>query len=304
MRIDNALAQTGLCLRRETRMFCREHEVVAAGQRVTTANARVDPSSISVDGVLISPSPGDILHIALFKPPGFVCTHALNRDGKTVYSLLPSEWQLREPTLASIGRLDKEASGLLLLTQCGVLNARLSTPRRGCIKEYVVSLARPLSADGREAAAFASGALELVDGGMAAPATLFAHKDPSLRHVCKVELGEGRHHQLRRMFAAVGHSVTGIHRTAFAGLRLSDMRLSEGGWRLLTDDDLITALRASSSSARIVPRNGVGHRFRIRGIGGDALDAESQGDGGDSDGDCSSSGADESHDSVLQSRPH
>lgn len=275
MRVDNILAQQGLCLRREARQFCRGHDIVAAlagpppvrVARVLTGATKVDPASVTLDGAPLAPQPppGAHLHLALHKPAGYVCTHALD-EGRTVYELLPAEFQLRNPVLASVGRLDKHATGLLLLTTHGGLAARLTSPRRGVPKEYVVSLEQPLSPQLGEVAAFASGRLRLVDGSRARPAVLVPHADPALRHVAKVTLAEGRHHQLRRMFAAVGHAVTGIHRVGFGGLRLPELGLgTPGAWRQLTPAELQALLDGSAAVLPPeAPRVG-GPRVRLRG---------------------------------------
>ena len=315
MRADNLFAQAGLCLRREARQFCRGHDVQAAvlpqrrAARVLTGATKLDPASVTVDGEPLPHRPGVPLHLALHKPPGFTCTHALD-EGRTVYELLPSEFQLRSPQLATVGRLDKHATGLLLLTQSGALNARLASPRSGVPKEYVVSLAQPLGDDLREVRAFASGTLALVDGSRARPAVLTPHRDPALRHVAKVVLAEGRHHQLRRMFAAVGHTVTGIHRTAYGGLRLPELGLAEGEWRPLRDDELAALLAASASAAALPPptrqqQAGGGARVRVkrerppRGAG-DELDEEDEDEdegGGDDEDEDSGDDDDDDEDS-------
>ncbi len=256
VRLDNLLAQHGLCLRRESRQFCRTHTVTAVAAtprgapspaspppptRLESGSARVDPRSLCVNGEPV-PLAGVPLHIALHKPVGAVCSHA-EEEGGTVYALLPGDFSLRDPPVQAAGRLDRMASGLLVLTQSGALNERLASPRWHAPKEYVVSLAAPLSADGREAAAFASGSLELADGHTAAPVALTPHRQH--KHVCRLVLHEGRYHQIRRMFAAVGAIVTGIHRTAIGGLRLADVAhagtgapLAPGEWALLTPQQL------------------------------------------------------------------
>ena len=281
-RLDVVLAAEGLCLRREARRFCLAHELLAAraaggaASRVLTGSTKVHAPSLLVDGeALPSPLPGVPLHLALHKPAGYVCSHA-EGEGRSVYDLLPGEWQLRSPPLASVGRLDRQATGLLLLTQSGALQARLASPAARLRKEYVVALAAPLSPSLSEATAFASGQLALADGADAAPALLSPHRDPALRHVAKVVLTEGRHHQLRRMFAAVGHAVQAIHRVAIGGLRLPDMGLREGQWRQLTSEELQRLLDASEGGA---PKQGRaqglgappvrGRRVRVRGgVGG------------------------------------
>jgi 16S rRNA pseudouridine516 synthase len=259
MRVDAILSQAGLCSRRGARAFLRSSVVTAASAAggsaaLRTGRTRVRASSLTVDGEPLSlaaalpagvpPPGGALLTVALHKPAGAVCSHAA-AEGDTVYDLLPPALCARLPRLQAVGRLDRGATGLLLLTQCGALNAALCAPARAVAKEYVVALAAPLSASGVEAAALASGALRLVDGAVAAPAALAPHATDG--RLARVTLREGRHHQLRRMFAALGHRVTAIHRAAFAGLRLADLGLPPGAWRVLTPEEL-AAVRAACAA--------------------------------------------------------
>ena len=252
MRVDNILAQFGTCMRREAAKICREwsnpEEDASNARRITLVNDpgrvlrpsdKVDPAALLIDGAPI-PYAASQLHLVMNKPPGLVCTHAFD-EGPTIYSLLPSEFLLRMPSLETIGRLDRMTSGLLLLTQDGLLNTRLCSPDAGGSKVYLVALDRPLRAGVVDM--FASGRLQLVDGSVCRPALLEPHKEYS--HVCSVTLGEGRHHQIRRMFAECGHTVTAIHRTAFAGLNLSELGISQGQWRFLTEAELLTTLEAT-----------------------------------------------------------
>ena len=210
-----------------------------APTRIVSGATKVHPSRVTVNGER-PPYAGVPLHLVLHKPRGVVCTRA-EGEGRTVLDLLPPAFARREPPLCTVGRLDKGASGLLLLTQSGALNERLASPRSGCAKSYVVALAAPLR--GHEAGAFAAGGLELVDGHRCAPAELTPHRTQP--HLCRVALHEGRYHQLRRMFAALGHTVTGIHRAAYGGLSLAATGLPEGQWRLLSEAELRTVLESS-----------------------------------------------------------
>jgi 16S rRNA pseudouridine516 synthase len=231
-------------MRRDAGRLCKERDesglsrVTLSGEpsRALRASDKVDPSALRVDGEAL-PHVSAQLHILLNKPAGYVCTHAED-DGETIYSLFPSEFMLRNPPLQAVGRLDKMATGLMLLTQDGTLNDQLCNPRRACPKTYMVALAKPLR--GTERAAFAAGRMQLVDGSVCAPAELIPHAE--VNHVCTVILREGRHHQLRRMFAEVGHSVTAIHRTGFGGLSLDKLNLAQGDWRFMTEEELVTAL--------------------------------------------------------------
>lgn len=190
------------------------------------------------------------LHLAMYKPAGVSCTHAED-EGPTVFDMLPGVFQLRKPRLQCVGRLDRATTGLLLFTQSGQLNHRITAPSKGVPKVYKVRTAAPLCASGREAAAFASGALTLEDGSVCRPATLTPH--PADPHWCQVTLHQGMYHQVRRMFAAVGHAVVALHRSAVGPLFLEGMGLLPGDWRPLHHSELAALARATDSSPALPP---------------------------------------------------
>jgi 16S rRNA pseudouridine516 synthase len=264
VRVDNLLAQAGFCSRKEARQFCRGYWVVALKpdgreERILTGKTKVLPWELRVEGGAAIEHAGKILTIAMHKPQGYVCTHA-DDEGESVYDLLPQTFSMRKPLLSSIGRLDKMSTGLLLFTQDGKLNSLLSNPGAqengygGCPKEYIVSLEEDLSEAGVEAAAFSSGRLQLVDGSICAPALLVPHS--TKKNICKVTLGEGKHHQIRRMFAAIGHNVTGIHRISYGGLKLPDLGLKPGEWRVLEDNEVQRAIDAVTATKKSAKKDG------------------------------------------------
>ena len=110
---------------------------------------------MTVDGEPLDPPPG--LALMLHKPLGVTCSH--KEAGPLVYDLLPERWRRRDPAISTVGRLDKETSGLLLLTDDGALLHRIISPRSHVAKRYVATLDRPLRGD--EAEIFASGTLML-----------------------------------------------------------------------------------------------------------------------------------------------
>ena len=165
------------------------------------------------------------LILMMHKPLGVVCSH--KEAGERIYDLLPGRWRVRDPALSSVGRLDKETSGLLLITDDGGFLHRVISPRRHVTKRYVATLDRPLRGD--EAEVFASGTLMLEgEEKPLLPARLEA-MSPTLAHLT---IEEGRYHQVRRMFAAVGNHVNALHRDRIGGLALPD-DLEPGAWRIL-----------------------------------------------------------------------
>lgn len=186
------------------------------------------PVRMMIDGRALDPLAGMV--ILLNKPLGMTCSH--KEDGPLVYDLLPARWKRRDPTISTIGRLDKQTSGLLLLTDDGGLLHRIISPKREVRKTYRVTLARPL--DGSEGRVFASGHLRLEsDDKPLAPAALevVSHTEALLT------VTEGRYHQVRRMFAATGNHVEDLHRERLGGLSLPD-DMAPGQWRLLTEEEI------------------------------------------------------------------
>ncbi|GFH16110.1 S4 RNA-binding domain-containing protein, partial [Haematococcus lacustris] len=146
-----------------------------------------------------------------------------------------SWYSQRRPMLTAVGRLDKDTSGLLILTDDGHLVQRIKSPRSAVFKVYEAKLNQPMTTAQAAAVAkrFASGSFTLTgDLSPLLPAKLTRLDD----HRVTVAVCEGRYHQVRRMLAAVGHDVVRLHRSQVGGLTLGD--LAEGEWCSLTDSDL------------------------------------------------------------------
>jgi 16S rRNA pseudouridine516 synthase len=171
--------------------------------------------------------------ILMHKPTGLVCSHD-DGEGRLVYDLLPPRWRRRDPKISTVGRLDKETSGLLLLTDDGKLLHHLTSPRHHVPKRYEATLDRPLKGD--EGEIFASGMLIL--NGEKTPCLPAKLEIIDGTHVA-LEITEGRYHQVRRMFAAVGNHVTALHRSTFGDLRLGDLRAGE--YRILSENEIFAS---------------------------------------------------------------
>jgi len=232
-RLDRLLANMGYGSRRDVQKLVRLGAVTLDGAPVADADMGIKltsdlPDRMQVDGRPLDPLPG--MALMLHKPTGVTCSH--KEAGELVYGLLPSRWRMREPALSTVGRLDKETSGLLLLTDDGDLLHRIISPRRHVTKRYVATLARPLRGD--EGAIFASGDLMLEgEDKPLAPAVL----EPLSPTQARLTITEGRYHQVRRMFAAVGNHVEALHRDRIGGLGLP-ADLEPGRYRLMGPDDL------------------------------------------------------------------
>jgi len=254
MRLDRLLARSGYGTRKEVRRLLRGGSVTVNGEVVQDPAMRVSPEEdeIAVEGEPVTYRPS--LTLVAYKPKGYV---SATRDARypTVLELVPEEFLYRE--LFPVGRLDVDTTGLLLLTDDGILAHRLTSPRWRVPKVYH---ARVLGrVDERDREAFARGVV-LEDGVRTRPAELrilegqaLAEDPVALRwareieaasaaeSVVEVVLTEGRYHQVKRMFRTRGKEVLALHRVRFGPLALEDLR--EGEARLLTaaeEEDLRT----------------------------------------------------------------
>jgi 16S rRNA pseudouridine516 synthase len=225
-RLDQILANLGYCSRRDARSWIAAGAVTVRGEEADDFSAKVNPADVQVDGAPLDHPDG--LLFMMNKPLGLVCSHD-EREGPNVYSLLPARWRQRNPQVTTVGRLDKDTSGLLLLTDQSQLVHRLTSPKHKVPKIYRATVDRDLSAD--LIPLFASGTLRLDgDEEPCAPAEL---RFISSREA-ELVLIEGRYHQVRRMFAACGSTVLTLHRTQFGPLILDDV--PTGTWRELPLD--------------------------------------------------------------------
>ena len=221
------IANLGYGSRREVQAMFREGRITDAGGEVLYADDVVAHERVRVDGEPLDPPPGLVL--MLNKPLGATCS--MRDAGRIVHDLLPSRWRARSPALSTVGRLDRDTSGLLLLTDDGALLHRIISPRQHVPKVYEAELAEDLRGD--EAALFASGRLMLdAETTPLEPAWL---EVLDARHA-RLTVTEGRYHQVRRMFAATGNRVERLHRSRIGALELGD--LAPGAWRVLDPDDV------------------------------------------------------------------
>lgn len=223
MKLVRLLANLGYGSRKQVAAMFREGLVTDAAGEVLYADDKVDHADVRFDGEPLDPPQGMLL--MLNKPEGYTCSR---KDvGRLVYDLLPPRFALRNPVLSTVGRLDRDTSGLLLFTDDGQLLHRIISPKASVSKVYDATLAADLRGD--EAATFAAGTLMLE--GETTPLEPASMDVLGSRRV-RITLTEGRYHQVRRMFAAVGNHVETLERVALGGLTLDG--LPSGEWRLLT----------------------------------------------------------------------
>lgn len=241
IRADRLLGNMGYGSRRELGACIRAGDLVVGGRTVTDPGAAIPCDrkilqEATFQGVALDPlSP---LTIIVHKPRGYTCSH--DEDGQLIYDLLPARWRRRDPQLSTVGRLDKDSTGLVLITDDGDLLHRVIAPKSHVWKAYVVTLRDDLKGD--EADIFASGTMLLkADDKPLKP----ARWNPTGPRTGVMELQEGRYHQIRRMFAARGNHVDALHRTRIGGLALGT--LPAGEWRISADLELMELFSGAES---------------------------------------------------------
>ncbi len=222
-RIDQILSRHGYCSRSEARGWLKAGRVTVAGERARDCGDRVELSEVRIDGEEVERPEG--LLCLLHKPSGVVCSRD-EREGANVFSLLPERWSHRNPPVTTVGRLDKDTTGVLLVTDEGTLVQRWTSPRHKVPKLYEVVLDR--DPDPGLVELFASGTLRLPDE---SDPCLPARLEVTGPCTARVELVEGRYHQVKRMFANQGLEVLTLHRSRFGDYDIGG--LAPGEWRLL-----------------------------------------------------------------------
>ena len=235
MRLDRAVSLAGLT-RSEAKKAVAAGRVRVDGRIAQDPAMQVDPATVSVDGG--APVDAGPIYIMVHKPAG-VLTATEDRRLPTVMDLLPDA--LRRRGLGPVGRLDRDVTGLVLLTDDGQLAHRLISPKWKAEKQYRAACEGRLTE--AEARAFAEG-LALSDF-TARPATLTILEAGDERSLADVTLTEGRFHQVKRMFAAVGHPLVSLRRLRIGTLTL-DPELQPGQWRRLTPEE-VEALRGGEN---------------------------------------------------------
>ena len=233
LRLDKFLADQGLASRKELREIVRSGRVRVNGSAVQNADQKVDPEvdQICFDGSVLTAS--SIRTLMLYKPLGVVSATE-DRNEMTVLDLLPPEY--RRMGLSPVGRLDKDTSGLLLLSNDGDFLHRVISPKSAVEKCYCATVeGEPNEEDVK---AFREG-LPLRDGTKCLPAQLELLGDGR----CLVRVTEGKYHQVRRMLASRGHPVKELKRLSIGDLIL-DEDLGPGGWKELGQEDLCRVFRS------------------------------------------------------------
>lgn len=231
LRLDKYLGDLGLASRRELKEIIRAGRVQVDGVTAARPEQKIDPEQnrVLLDGQELGKPR---VHYYMMDKPAGVVTATEDREQKTVLDLLPEE--LRRLGLFPVGRLDKDTTGLLLLTDDGDFAHRVISPKSAVEKRYYAEVEGcPNEAD---AEAFRQG-ITLRDGTVCLPARLELLGE----NRCVVTLQEGKYHQVKRMLASRGKPVKSLRRLSIGGLCL-DESLGPGGFRELGEEDLCSLL--------------------------------------------------------------
>lgn len=225
-RIDKIIASQGLYSRSDVKYLVSRKRVAIDGEVVRSSSQKADPEKnvITIDGKPLTVKKQ--IYLMLHKPKGYVSATE-DKEHQTVLALVPPEWKGRD--LFPAGRLDKDTTGLMIITDDGVLAHNILSPRKHVQKVYGVELDIPVTEEMQKG--FAEG-VELNDG-VCKEAKLVITGEKT----AEVTLKEGRYHQIKRMFGCYGAKVMELHRIAMGDLYLPD-DLAEGDCRELTEGEL------------------------------------------------------------------
>jgi 16S rRNA pseudouridine516 synthase len=235
-RLDKLLSNLGYGVRKDVRYWVNDGLITIDGKSAASVSQKVTPDQVHLEGKPLDHPYG--LTVIYHKPVGAVCSR--KEDGRLIFDDFPERWISRKPPLSCVGRLDKNTSGLLILTDNGQLNHRITSPRQHISKTYTVTLDCPLQ--NHDVSMFASGKLMLEnDDRPCLPAELTITGDC---HASLV-LHEGRYHQVRRMFTAAGNHVTALTRTHIGALALAATKLQAGAYTTVTATELMEMIGLS-----------------------------------------------------------
>lgn len=239
IRLQKAIADAGVASRRAAEDMIRQGRVAVNGQPVTEMGLQVDPTAdlIEVDGKALS-EPARKRSYILNKPAGVICTRHDTHGRRTVFDLLPDDVAAG---LHTVGRLDRDAQGLIILTNDGELTQLLTHPSGHVSKTYLVKVKGAVSPRAMKKLRYG---VEL-DGRKTAQArvTLYRERAAGNDTWLRVILMEGRKNQLKRMGEAVGNPVLAIERVAIGPVKLTD-KLKPGRYRRLSRNELAALTRS------------------------------------------------------------
>ena len=239
IRLDKVLSNLGYCSRKEVQALIRSGALTRRdGTKFKKAKDKWDPDDILLDGEELDPRE---LLLMMHKPSGYTCSH---RDRPPlIFDLLPERYAQRDPKLFCVGRLDKDTTGLILLTDNGQLLHRLISPSWKVEKVYQVEAEGPVTQEQTERLAAGGWCLPDDDKPLA-PARCRKTGEKSLELV----LTEGRYHQVKRMMEAVGNPLLHLHRSRFADWVVGDLK--PGEWRPFHPDERAQLIESCGLASR------------------------------------------------------
>ena len=225
-RIDKIISSQGNYSRSDVKKLIHQKRVKVDGKIVLKSDIKIDKysSEIKIDDNPITIK--DNIYLILNKPEGYISATKDNKD-KTVLELVPQEYQKRE--LFPAGRLDKNTTGLMIITDDGKFAHNILAPKKHVSKKYEVTIDIPVTEEMKKG--FEEG-IELIDGKCKSSSLIITGK-----YTAEVTLTEGRYHQIKRMFGCYGAKVTKLHRTQMGKLKLPK-DLTPGRIRELTTLEL------------------------------------------------------------------
>ncbi|MDP2559957.1 16S rRNA pseudouridine(516) synthase RsuA [Psychrobium sp. 1_MG-2023] len=227
MRLDRFLSENTALTRKTAKQALHRGDVLVDGVAVKKGDIKIKDQQVSYLGQIVSEI-GD-LYIMLHKPQGYVCS-AVDDDGLSVLHLIDEPFK---NDLHIAGRLDKDTTGLVLLTNDGQWSHRITSPKSQCSKEYIVGVSEPLLPELIEQ--FEHGVQLKSEEKLTRPALL----DIVSSHQARLTISEGKYHQVKRMFAAVGNHVATLHRSKIGAVSL-ESSLESGQWRHLTKKEFLS----------------------------------------------------------------
>ena len=227
MRLDKFIASATVYSRTDAKKLIKTGNVSVNGHVYRKTDSAINPTQDQIqlfDQTLSSPQ---ARYLMLHKPEGVICANE-DSEHPTVLDLINEP---KKYSLQIVGRLDKDTTGLVLLTDDGQWNHKVTSPNKGCTKTYRVKLKHPLKGD--EVEQFKNGLLLKSETKKTRPATLIINDE----FHATLSISEGRYHQVKRMFGAVGNRVETLHRQSIGAINL-DPELTPGDYRPLTDDEI------------------------------------------------------------------
>ena len=218
MRLNKYIAHATGVSRRQADEIIESRSVSVNGVTAGLGRSINEDTDVVLLGGKVLKLPKEATTILMNKPVGYVCSRRAQGKGvKTIYELLPDEYK----TLKTVGRLDKDSSGLIMLTDDGDLAFQLTHPKYHKEKQYLVALDKNLSvADER---LISDNGVEIGDG----LSRLGLECLNNNRHTWRVTMSEGRNRQIRRTFAALGYTVVKLHRIKFGEYEIGELKAGE-----------------------------------------------------------------------------